>query len=60
MRFCLNHRFRLRYAGMVFCFASVVSAASLLTSPPNVRSVVRADAHGRLVRTVIVTPANSA
>ena len=57
MRFCLDHRSRLRCAGMVLCFASVAPAASLTKQlPPHVRSVVRADAHGRLVRTVIVTP----
>jgi hypothetical protein len=57
MRFCLDHSFRLRCAGMVLCFASVAPAASLTKQlPPHVRSVVRADAHGRLVRTVIVTP----
>lgn len=57
MRFCLEHRFTLRCTGMALCLAGVAAAASLPKhSPPHVRSVVRADAHGRLVRTVVVTP----
>ena len=61
MRLCLKHRLVLRYAGVVLGLASIVSgvasAASLTRNvPPHVKSVVRADAHGRLIRTVIVSP----
>jgi hypothetical protein len=57
MRFCLEHRFGLRFAGLAVCLAGVAASASLPKHlPPHVRSVVRADAHGRLVRTVVVTP----
>lgn len=43
----------------VLALAGSLSAASLVKQTvvaPRVRSVVRADAHGRLVRTIVVTP----
>lgn len=57
MRLCLKHRFAWRFAGLALCLTGVAAAANLSRHvPPHVRSVVRADSHGRLVRTVIVTP----
>ena len=53
MRFCLKHKALLRHAGIALLTAAAVSAAAPLT--PRVRSVVRADANGRLVRTVVVS-----
>jgi soluble lytic murein transglycosylase-like protein len=53
MRFCLKHKGVYRYAGMALLAAGVMSAD---TAPsPRIRSVVRADSRGRLVRTVIVS-----
>jgi soluble lytic murein transglycosylase-like protein len=55
MLFCLAQKSVAWYAGFTLLFAGTVSAASLSAQAPSVRSVVRADAHGRLVRTVIVS-----
>ncbi|HYP09145.1 MAG TPA: lytic transglycosylase domain-containing protein [Bryobacteraceae bacterium] len=52
MRFCLKHKGVVRCAGLALLAAGVVSAAN--PSTPRIRSVVRADSRGRLVRTVVV------
>ena len=54
MRFCLKHKSVLRYAGLTAMFAGAAAAAMATAAPPRIRSVVRADANGRLVRRVIV------
>jgi soluble lytic murein transglycosylase-like protein len=62
MRFCLDSRCVSRTAGLALvvagCFPGLASAASVTRQPvsPRIRSVVRADAQGRLVRTVVVSP----
>jgi soluble lytic murein transglycosylase-like protein len=53
MRFCLKHSALYRYAGMALLAAGVLPADT--ASVPRVRSVVRADSRGRLVRTVVVS-----
>jgi soluble lytic murein transglycosylase-like protein len=59
MRFCLKHTAALRCAGLAALAAGALSAASVASSPapaaPKIRSVVRADSRGRLVRTVVVS-----
>jgi soluble lytic murein transglycosylase-like protein len=54
MHFCLRHRTVVRFAGLALLASGAISAANL---PPatRIRSVVRADARGRLVRTVVVS-----
>jgi soluble lytic murein transglycosylase-like protein len=56
MRFCLNRKPVLRFAGLAAVVAGTAAAATLSASAPRIRSVVRADANGRLVRRVIVIP----
>jgi len=57
MGFCLNKRFIARYVGLALSAAAFLPAANLTRQvPPHIRSVVRADSHGRLVRTVVVSP----
>jgi soluble lytic murein transglycosylase-like protein len=54
MRFCLKHKSVLRCAGLAAVFAGISGAAMVAVPAPRIRSVVRADANGRLVRRVIV------
>jgi soluble lytic murein transglycosylase-like protein len=54
MRFCLKHKSVWQCAGIAAVFAGVSAAALAPTPAPRIRSVVRADANGRLVRRVIV------
>jgi soluble lytic murein transglycosylase-like protein len=62
MRFCLNNGCVSRTAALTLfvagCLPGLLSAASVTRQPvsPRVRSVVRADAQGRLVRAVVVSP----
>ena len=53
MGFCLKHKAMYRYAGMALLAAGLLPADT--ASAPRIRSVVRADSRGRLVRTVVVT-----
>jgi soluble lytic murein transglycosylase-like protein len=52
MSFRLNHKAVVRFAGLAIIAAGTARAASM---PPRVKSIVRADSRGRLVRTVVVT-----
>ena len=56
MAFCSKYRFSVRYVGLAVLLAGASHAAALSGQLPRVRSVVRADSHGRLVRTVVVFP----
>ena len=53
MYFCFEHKFG---ACLALLLAGGLSAATAPALAPHVRSVVRADAHGRLIRTVVVIP----
>src|SRR4051794_37682873 len=53
MRFCLKSGFLLWPAGVVLCVGAAV-AATLSPQAPLVRSIVKADAKGRLVRRIVV------
>src|SRR4051812_34600491 len=54
---CLEHRSASWIVGFFVCACGAASAGSVETpATPRVRSVVRADAHGRLVRAVVVSP----
>ena len=61
MSFCFDHGCVSRCAALALmlagCLPTLVSAASATRGPvpPRIRSVVRADAQGRLVRTVVVS-----
>ena len=57
MLFCLKHTSRVRSAGFAILLSCVSTAtAATPDSRPRVRSVVRANAEGRLVRTIVVSP----
>jgi soluble lytic murein transglycosylase-like protein len=55
MLFCLKSSFVVWSAGMALCGGAAFAATSS-TQPPLIRSVVKVDANGRLVRRVVVTP----
>src|SRR6478609_9298089 len=58
MLFCLKSSLLLWPAGMAL-WAGAAFAATLSTQTPLIRSVVKLDENGRLVRRVIVTPVSS-
>ena len=61
MRLRLKHNGVVRFAGLALAVTGLASAGSATQPlPPRIKSIVRADARGRLVRTVVVAAQRSA
>lgn len=56
MYFCFKQRFFTGHVGLISVLAGTLCAGTVSDEAPRVRSVVRADSHGRLIRTVVVLP----